>query len=48
MRLLKRVLRALPLLAISPFLVAIAAVALALVDILWKLSATRGGREPRP
>ncbi len=37
MRLLKRVLRDLPLLAISPFLAAVAVVALALVDILWKL-----------
>lgn len=37
MLLLKRVLRALPLLALSPFLVAIAAAALLITDVLWKL-----------
>jgi GT2 family glycosyltransferase/glycosyltransferase involved in cell wall biosynthesis len=37
MGLLKRVLRALPLLVLSPFLVAISAAALAVADIFWKL-----------
>ena len=43
MRLLKRILRALPLMLLSPLLVAIAAVALAAVDIVWKLFAALGG-----
>ena len=39
MRLLKRVLRSLPLLLVSPFVVVASALALALVDILWWLRA---------
>jgi GT2 family glycosyltransferase/glycosyltransferase involved in cell wall biosynthesis len=42
MRLLKRILRGLPLLVVSPFVVAASAVALALVDLLWWLVPGRG------
>src|SRR5262249_22924257 len=46
MALLKRVLRALPLLILSPFLVAISAIALLLTDTFWKLFARRVQASP--
>jgi O-antigen biosynthesis protein len=46
MGLLKRVLRSLPLLVISPFLLALAAVSLAMTDILWRLAGRRRREEP--
>ncbi|MBZ5583680.1 MAG: glycosyltransferase [Acidobacteriia bacterium] len=46
MGLLKRLLRALPLLLVSPFLVAIAALTLALTDLLWKVRGA--GLRPAP
>jgi len=48
MALLKRVLRALPLLVLSPVVLALTAVVLALTDIAWKLFGRAGARpEPR-
>ena len=41
MLLLKRVLRALPLLLLSPLLVGLSAFALALTDLFWKLFGSR-------
>jgi GT2 family glycosyltransferase/glycosyltransferase involved in cell wall biosynthesis len=48
MALLKRFLRALPLLVISPILIAVAAVALALVDLLWQLFGKPSGEIQLP
>src|ERR1035438_7334507 len=47
MALLKRVLLPLPLLLVSPFLMAIAAVTLAIVDLAWRIwGARRAGTAP--
>ncbi|HEV3196950.1 MAG TPA: hypothetical protein VGZ73_03560, partial [Bryobacteraceae bacterium] len=43
MAFLKRFLRSLPLLVLSPLLMAISVVALAVTDLLWKLTSSAGG-----
>src|ERR1039457_5031070 len=46
MAFLKRLLRSLPLLVLSPLLMAIGVVALAVTDLLWKLVSSAGGLAP--
>jgi len=43
MAFLKRLLRNLPLLLLSPILMAVSAIALAIADLCWKLSAAQRG-----